>query len=209
MPTWRARFFLFSLVWLLTIAGGLIGLARYEQDAGSIGKTPAQWPAPPGIALDPSRPTLLMFAHPKCPCTRASMEELNRLLARSLGMVTPHVVFFKPEKDVGDWAGGALWESAKAIPSVIVDTDTDGAKARLFGAETSGYVVVYDPHCKLLFHGGITAGRGHAGDNAGESAILSLLTTHDTTAVGESRVFGCALLNPHQPSPVQVTACTK
>ena len=31
------------------------------------------------------------------------------------------------------------------------------------------------PSGKLTFQGGITAGRGHQGDNAGETAVVSLL----------------------------------
>lgn len=208
MPTRRARLFLFCFLWLLVVAGGLAGLARYEQSAGSIGATPSQWPLSADISLDPTRPTLLMFAHPKCPCTRASMEEFNRLLAQCHEAVTPHVLFFVPENKANDWAEGALWKSAKAIPGVVVETDPEGRKARLFGAETSGYVVLYSPRGELLFQGGITAGRGHAGDNTGESAILSLLASRDTQT-RQSRVFGCNLLSPQAPSPGLTTACTK
>lgn len=208
MPIWRTRTSFFCLLWLLLVAGGLVGLARYEQDAGPIGNTPPQWPTQADIALDPSRPTLVMFAHPKCPCTRASLEELNRLLAQSHGAVAPHVVFFTPENDADEWTKGGLWESAHTIPGVMVETDPAGAKAQLFGAETSGYVVLYDSHGALRFHGGITASRGHAGDNTGENAILALLAAHDTST-RQSRVFGCALLDSSHLSPVLTNACTK
>lgn len=204
----RARLFLFTLLWLFAVAGGLFGMMRYEQKAGAVGVTPQQWPATADIALDPSRPTLVMFAHPKCPCTRASMEELNRLLARSQGAVTAHVIFFTPEKGAQEWMQGGLWESARAIPGVRVAPDVAGVKAKLFGAETSGYVVLYDPSGQLLFHGGITASRGHAGDNAGESAILSLLAAHQSPT-RLSPVFGCAIHNSSYLSPVLTTACTK
>lgn len=208
MPARRFRTLFLCLLWLLAVAAGLVGMARYEQNAGSIGTTPHYWPAEASVALDPSRPTLLMFAHPKCPCTRASMEEFNRLLAQCHGAVAPHVLFFSPENGASEWTGGALWKSAKAIPGVVVETDPGGAKARLFGAETSGYVVLYNPRGELLFQGGITASRGHAGDNGGESAILSLLAAQDTST-RQSRVFGCALFNPRHPAPVLTTACTK
>jgi hypothetical protein len=53
----------------------------------------------------------------------------------------------------------------------------------------------------LLFSGGITASRGHAGGNAGESAIVALVN-HQTPAQTETLVFGCALANrgPTEPT---------
>ena len=63
-----------------------------------------------------------------------------------------------------------------------------------FGAETSGYVLLYDTHGKLLFKGGITGSRGHAGDNAGESAIVALLEG-EKPVLTRTKVYGCSLLN--------------
>ena len=63
------------------------------------------------------------------------------------------------------------WRSAAAIPGVTVHVDHDGGEARRFGAETSGFVVLYDAHGELLFAGGITTGRGQAGDNAETAGI--------------------------------------
>jgi hypothetical protein len=52
--------------------------------------------------------------------------------------------------------------------------------------------MVYDAGGALLFSGGITGSRGHAGDNAGRSSIVALLNrlpgTHTST-----NVFGCSL----------------
>jgi len=135
------------------------------------------------------------------------MEELNRLLARNQGAVATHVVFFAPENAASEWTEGGLWKSAQALPGVMVETDTAGTKAKLFGAETSGYVVLYDARGELLFHGGITSGRGHAGDNTGENAILALLAAHETST-HQSRVFGCALLDSPDRPPGPTPACT-
>jgi hypothetical protein len=46
----------------------------------------------------------------------------------------------------------------------------------------------------LLFSGGITAARRHAGDNAGESAIVALLNN-------QTLVFGCSLVNHTRTEP--------
>jgi hypothetical protein len=182
-----------STAWLLAAAGGFFALANHQSSEGTKGATPQQFPTHSRLMLDPMRDTLIMFAHPRCPCTRASIEELNHLLARSEGKVAAQVWFFTPSNSVRDWARSDSWQSAAAIPGVTVQEDRDGALARLLGAETSGYVLLYTKGGKLLFRGGITESRGHAGDNAGESAILALLAGEDSRP-RETPVYGCALL---------------
>jgi len=174
----------------------------YENASGSSGNAPSQWISGTSIPLDPVRDTLIMFAHPQCPCTRASIGELNRILAQSGDHIAAHVVFFRPADGSADWTNSELRQSAAAIPGVTVQDDTDNSLARKFGAETSGYVLFYNPKGQLLFRGGITGSRGHAGDNAGESAIISL-ALGKPASVTRTPVFGCSLL---EGSNVQITA---
>jgi hypothetical protein len=187
------------MLWLLSAAGGFFVISNHQSAYGTVGVTPQHFPLNSQLTLDPARKTLIMFAHPQCPCTRASLEELNRLLARSQGKVAAQVWFFNPDTLPSDWARTGLRESAAAIPSVTVHEDRGGAKALLFGAKTSGYVLLYDTRGELLFKGGITGSRGHAGDNSGESAIVSLLAGKDV-GVKETHVYGCALLGEHKAS---------
>jgi hypothetical protein len=133
-----------------------------------------------------------MFAHPKCPCTRASIEELSTLMARSQGLVDARVVFFKPEDADENWAITDSWKRASAIPGVIVQTDSEGLEASNFRATTSGQVVLYDAEGRLLFSGGITEARGHEGDNDGRSAVLDFLR-HGKSVFTATPVFGCPI----------------
>jgi hypothetical protein len=189
----------FCLFWLAAAGAGLCFLARYEGQAGGTGGTPQRWPDGTEVRRDPGKPTLILFAHPKCPCTRASIEELNRLLASCHDKTTAQVLFFRPKSGPADWQETALIESARAIPGVSVGLDDDGKIAKAFGAETSGFTVLYDAEGKLLFRGGITASRGHSGDNAGETSIASILTGEG--AVNRfTPVFGCSLLTPGSPA---------
>ena len=48
---------------------------------------------------------------------------------------------------------------------------------------------------RLLFSGGITVARGHAGDNTGRGAIEELIDG-ETAVSRRTPVFGCALYNP-------------
>jgi hypothetical protein len=179
----------------------MVVILNYENARGSSGAAPGHWPSGTPITLDPTRDTLIMFAHPKCPCTRASVEELNRLMAQCGGRVATHVLFFKPGNSPADWTHTDLMNSAAAIPGVTVQDDTDNTLARKFGAETSGYVLLFNPKGQLLFRGGITGSRGHAGDNVGESTIVSLVGGQ-TTSVTQTPVYGCSLIDKSCSLPV-------
>jgi hypothetical protein len=184
----------FCAFWLLAAAAGAWALASYGNTPGSNGQTPQVWPADSQIVPPSDRPILLMFAHPQCPCTRASVAELNRLLTQCRGDLAVRVLFIKPSKLPNDWTQGALWKNASAIPGVTVGMDSDGAEARRFGAESSGYVVFYDRYGKLLFNGGITSARGQAGDNAGANVIVSLVNDR-AAQLTKTPVFGCGLFD--------------
>lgn len=166
---------------------------NYESTGGHTGETPSEWPKESSLTHDSVRPTLVMFAHPKCPCTRASLGELNRLLAKCDQRLAAHVFFLKPEGQTDDWVKSDLWHSVANIPGLVLHEDAGGHEAEHFGAQTSGHVVLYDSHGLLLFKGGITAARGHAGDNAGESLIRSLLSGEDSSPGKQTPVFGCSL----------------
>lgn len=182
------------LLWLCAVGAGIAVVLNYQNIRGATGMTPEHWPKGTQLSLDASHDTLLMFAHPKCPCTRASMEELNRILANCHGRVTTHVLFFKPSQFSADWSQTDLQSSAAAIPGVTVQDDLDGKLAEAFGAETSGYVVLYDNQGRLLFHGGVTGSRGHAGDNGGEATVVALIDGDDSRGK-EAPVYGCSLLD--------------
>ena len=180
---------------MLTVGAGTFFLWGYENAPGVKSRpVPSVFPAESGIPKDGARPTLLMFAHPHCPCTRASLAELSRLMARARDRVAAHILFLKPAEVKGDWVQSDLWASAAAIPGVRVVADESGREAARFGAGTSGLTLLYGADGRLLFSGGITAARGHEGDNAGRNALTSLLTAGEGEGA-ETPVFGCQLFD--------------
>jgi hypothetical protein len=185
---------LLGLTWAGVTLFGARALLRYENSPGKIGRVSSSWPADSTIKLADDRPTLLMLAHPQCPCTRASVAELAQVMARAQGKVSAYVLFYTPRESGADWQKTRLRRTAAQIPGVTVLSDVDGVEAQHFGAETSGHTFLFDPSGRLLFNGGITASRGHSGDNAGESSIVSLIEKH-TGARNQTFVFGCALKN--------------
>jgi len=114
------------------------------------------------------------------------------IVAHCPDSVDARVLFFRPTNFADNWEKTDLWFSANEIPNVIAVSDENGIEASKFGATTSGYSMLYDSSGKLLFRGGITGSRGHSGDNAGRSAIESLLM-NKVTDQKQSFVFGCPL----------------
>ncbi|MEX2380796.1 MAG: hypothetical protein WD490_00280 [Opitutales bacterium] len=186
--------------WLLAMGAAFFGIARYENTSGETGFTPGHWPVDTAAKLDERQRTLLLFAHPACPCTRASIEQLNRLLAKTGGKVAAQVWFYAPDPLPRGWSQSDLRRAATAIPGVTVHDDFSGEQARRFGAETSGQVVLYDAAGDLIFKGGITASRGHSGDNAGTRTILASLKDKPD-AYQQTPVFGCSLLGDCTAAP--------
>jgi hypothetical protein len=191
----RKKIFITTLLgasWLAALTFGARTLFRYETTPGSVGSVASSWPSVSIVPRQTDKATLLMFAHPHCPCTRASVGELAQIMAHALGKVNAYVLFVKPPSAGADWDDTELRASAAAIPGVTVVTDENGNEAARFGAETSGHTLVFDRTGALLFSGGITASRGHAGDNAGEDAVLAALTQQSIDRV-RTPVFGCSL----------------
>jgi hypothetical protein len=181
-----------TLVWAVAIATGLAMVWNYESAPGTPATPPERWPIASPLTAASDRPTLVMMVHPHCPCSRASLEELDRVVAQVGDRVAVEVLFVKPPDLGQDWVRTDLWERASAIRGVTVRRDDDGIEARRFASFTSGQTILYDRDGRLLFSGGITASRGHAGDNLGESTIVALLTQR-TADTRTTPVFGCPL----------------
>jgi hypothetical protein len=188
-----------AAAWLAAAAGGFAILWRYSSKPAATGALgPEQWPAGSSVARAPGRATLLLFAHPRCACTRASMGELARMMARFHDRLEARVLFWTPRDAGPDWNATDLWSSAGRIPGVTALRDEAGREASRFAVATSGGVVLYDAGGRLLFRGGITAARGHEGNSFGQERIASLLTTGVADRT-DAPVFGCALED--EPSP--------
>jgi hypothetical protein len=179
-------------VWGLVLAGGFYWLISYQMRPGAAAPALATWPAGAGVPFDSHRYNLVMFAHPKCPCTRASLDELEIVLTRRRGEINATVCFIDPENAPSDWADTSLERTAGRIPGVNVVIDRDGAAAKKFGAMTSGQVLMFDRFGRGLFSGGITGARGHAGENRGRNLVLALAGGALPHAE-RTPVFGCAL----------------
>lgn len=190
---------LLGCAWLVAAVLGLRVLWAYAGRPGEAAPPPGAWPAATALTSDRARPTLMMFVHPMCPCSRASVDELARVMSRTGDRVSVRVIAIRPGGAPESWEDSTLVRAVRALPGVELVFDRSGAEAERFGARTSGHVVLYDPGGTLLYSGGITAARGHAGDNDGEDAIVALVNRGPETPAGNAAVFGCPLPPKQQP----------
>jgi hypothetical protein len=142
----------------------------------------------------------VLAVHPRCPCTRATIDGLASVMARLRGRLSAHVLVYKPAESPAGWEATDIWSSASAIPGVVVAADVDGVEAAMFEARTSGQANVYDGGGQLVFSGGLTAARGHVGDSVGQEQVISVVTSGGARSASATKVFGCAL---GQPGPEQ------
>ena len=190
------------VLWLSLSSAALYALAEYGTEAGAVAPAPALWPAslPTGITPAEDKATVVLFAHPLCPCTRATLVEFESLTNRLYGLFDLHVLFFEPADPSAMpevWGASDLRQLASSLPGTRLHADVDGQLARHFGAYTSGQVLLYDTSGSLRFAGGITPSRGHTGSNPGRGTLVSNILSDpgvDPLAPVLNPVFGCGLL---------------
>jgi len=178
--------------WLIIVGAGMGLVVRHSFAAGEPARAPARWPAESGLAIDPDLPTLVVAAHPRCACTRATIAELARLMTRLSGRMHAYVLMWLPEGVGESWQRTELWSRAASIDGVTVVADRGGIESERFGARTSGQVYLFGPDRALWFEGGITPTRAHEGDSVGRRRIVDLVTV-GAAERATSAVFGCGL----------------
>lgn len=199
-PADRRPWLLLS-IWFALVSLGFASLGAYGVARGEVLATPGQWPAD---LPRPAGPTVLCFVHPRCPCSRATLAELNRLEDRLPGDLHLEYVLFQPKGAQGFW-GDEPWRGLHrdgSTSNTRLRLDPGGELARRFGAATSGMILAYRADGELCFEGGITATRGHEGPSAAQDWLVAALAPESNLPVRPAPVFGCPILNPTDPSPV-------
>jgi hypothetical protein len=156
-----------------------------------------RWPRSSSLALADERPTLLLFLHPRCPCTTASVRELEKLLAdRDLpSRRAPKLIAVAtlPAAASEAWRSGTVVEDVARLPNAVVAWDVGGVEAARFGAVASGTVMLFEADGARVFAGGITASRGHEGPSAGGERLAAALRQKVPPDQKPTPVFGCRL----------------
>lgn len=157
------------------------------------------WPSNSALQRSPDRATLVLFLHPKCPCSRATIRELKKLLAstattQSLAPDLFVVATIPPSADES-WLNTDTIAQSEQIGGARLYIDRAGQEAARFGATTSGMVMLFDTSGALRFNGGITISRGHEGDSTGCDWLAELIRGGRCDSI-ELPVFGCRLCLP-------------
>ena len=181
-------------LWAITVSYGVASLWAYDTKPGVAASAPRVYSKEKGPVAMGDRMLMLVFLHPHCPCSNATLEQLEILLRSRKIELECRVYVVVPPEAVAGWEKGPLLERVHSIPGVLVKYDFGGIETQRFAASTSGQVLLYERNRSLVFSGGITASRGHPGESLGARAILALLENR-STPITVAPVYGCPLLN--------------
>lgn len=194
------------VAWGFTVGNGMYLMSSFENTPGRNDNVPRSWPVDSNLPHTSKKATLVFFAHPRCPCTTASLEQLKRVLAESKIPVQSDIVFLVPPDSNSNWTDTTNVQLARSLQPSDVIFDTS-AEIRRFGVTTSGHVLLYDVTDRLAFSGGVTISRGQRGDNGGVLSLIQLLN-HQSPAMKEAPVFGCPLI-PENSSSGDLASCPR
>lgn len=189
-------------LWFAALIAGFAALTRYDLTPGSRGAVASD---PEGahsripLARSDSSWTLVVFAHPECPCTGATLENVDRLAAENGDRLEVRIVIV-PISDSAAGGSGRNVARARELTRAEIVRDDSGSIARSFGVATSGDALLFDPSGRLRFRGGLTDGRGHAGDGIGIASVRRWILGSGVDHVpAETPVFGCPLFDEAAP----------
>lgn len=200
---------LLSGLWLVAVCAGMFAFWDYSFTQGEASATPVEFPRGSLVTRIDGQPCLIMFVHPMCGCTNASVKQICRLLQdiRSTGHSVPHLTFVvrQPSRTEPAWCSTSVLQLCGSIPGASVIQDYDGHESRRFGVTTSGTCCLFNRNGQRTFVGGITIARGHEGPAPGASQLKTAIT--DQRVIDEGfPVFGCALFSETQESEQQITS---
>lgn len=191
----------FALVaWVVALLASITmvyrAAAATPQVAPATREDPSSWPAKSRWQPTPGRTTVVIIAHPECPCTRATITNLLPVLRSSTRPVDTVLILAGPA--VTTQPGSTERSLVDALAPTALLRDRDGREAALFGATTSGHVVVFDPRASRVFSGGTTPVRGHVGP-CDALDRFTRATLADQPAPAPTAVRGCPLMGPGGP----------
>lgn len=185
-------------LWVGATMASWYGISAYgfTNDPRGVTAAPPQWPAESTMVRSNQGSTLALFLHPKCPCSRATIGELERLstLVPPAALPEIYIVASAPLSVGETWWSSPLLARAVQLPHSHLVRDRGGVETELFGAHVSGTVILFDADGRRLYAGGVTMSRGHDGDNVGLQSVAKLLV--DPHAAAPSiPPFGCAVVH--------------
>ena len=180
-----------AFVWTATVGAMYHAIRQFESTPGRAADALTSWPSSSRIPRAAGEWRLVMLVHPHCSCSRASIDELRRIIEKSPASLETYVVVYRPKEFPQGWEKTDVFTSASHLARTHIILDNDGHEASIFHGFTSGQTFLYDGDGKLRFSGGITLLRGHAGFNSGSAEVMQIARTR--AGSGVHPVFGCAI----------------
>ena len=137
---------------------------------------------------------LILFYHPHCPCTRATIRELSRMSVKFSHETNLIAFAYVPTSEDASWIESDTTQLARSIPGMKIIPDPGAYAIRIFGAHTSGHILLYCGDGSLVFSGGITPGRGHEGNSVSGNDLLRSINGSSAPA-RHHPVFGCPMID--------------
>ncbi len=92
-----------AAIWIVAVLAGFAVVINFDLTPGEAGTAPPLRPAAIESVRATDRPLLMVFAHPRCPCTRATLVELNHIITLCPGAADVRVLFRTPENPSAEW----------------------------------------------------------------------------------------------------------
>ena len=185
--------------WGLAVVACSAAIIWSSRQPGAIGQSPNRLPALSDLSPIPGSTTLIIAVHPHCPCTHATVVNLERVLQSAQASCTTVALLYTPHEQGKTWSDTELVNQLSRLPNTRLVRDDDGRTAAQIGMHTSGQVLFYDAGGALRFAGGITQSRGHEGDCEPLEQLTALLAgrrpTDSSSGPAVASVFGCPLCN--------------
>jgi hypothetical protein len=198
-------------LWLIALVPAAATLLRFEWTSGATGLAPTRLTTSlsKGVSQKDGREALLVVAiHPLCSCTRATLKELEDSAPTWKQPYRTTFLIYQAKSAVTsdfDWHRAVyIREAQQALHAEVIE-DLNGEQAAKLGALTSGEVLLYSApdqqnSRRLLFSGGVTAGRGMEGENGGIASLEHAINSSNTQAEAHAPVYGCGLAALAQPA---------
>lgn len=199
------------IIWLALSICTMTSFWAYEATPGTPPAVAECAPAESSILLASEHSTLVVFIHPKCVCTNATLLELRRIWNQFDSTVQPKCIFAlrQPADRRSAWIETSIERMCRDFPEATVLYDYGGLEAKRHGITTSGTCILYASNGHRIFCGGITASRGHQGPAYGQDLLLERMKTfssnselHCSNQPGLNHdvcpAFGCPLFSYHE-----------
>jgi len=189
----RVSGIVFVGVWFAAAVFGISSLHKYSSTPAPSDPPRGNWPLASAIVPCSTKSTFVIFLHPHCPCSRASVAAMNEIMNTFPNSAEFHAVFVRPAGVNADWLQSDLYQACKGNDRLVTSIDDNGVEAVKFGAKASGQTYIYDANHQLAFSGGLTSGRGMEEKGEERKMVASALIKRQNSPL-HSPTFGCALI---------------